>query len=303
MKKTQTFSNIDDFLTYLRISGGSYLSEIRVLRIEESTHSNFLWNTDPIKGLFYQLSFSESFQGNLVKDQKKVMPRGAFIGFVSPMHTVIMEAQPARWLGYALFFSLDFTEFSLWNSQTRRDFPFLFEESAPALPITEHARKEQYRSLFQSLYAIYHSDLENRRALLQAGLRDLIGQIQEDYPLLTSAQAPPSGSPQRVLASQFIKMANHRFADLHQARVYAAALGVTYDQLHYSVKKYWGRSPFEVLRAKLLVEAKILLEQTSLSISEIAHHLNFEEPSHFSRFFKRHTGLSPTEYLSQKFSK
>jgi len=45
-----------------------------------------------------------------------------------------------------------------------------------------------------------------------------------------------------------------------------------------------------------LTEAKVLLKQTEKTISEIAHELKFEDQSYFSRFFKKHTCVTPQEY-------
>jgi AraC family transcriptional activator of pobA len=46
----------------------------------------------------------------------------------------------------------------------------------------------------------------------------------------------------------------------------------------------------------VLMEAKALLRQTSLSISEIAFKIGKEDPSDFARFFKSKAGLTPSQY-------
>lgn len=83
---------------------------------------------------------------------------------------------------------------------------------------------------------------------------------------------------------------NRRLAD------YAAELGMTADRLNEHCKRATGVTAGHLLRHRVLTEAKRQLLFTDLSASEIAYELGFADPTHLSRFFKRYTGLSPTEF-------
>jgi AraC-like DNA-binding protein len=48
----------------------------------------------------------------------------------------------------------------------------------------------------------------------------------------------------------------------------------------------------------LVLESKVRLQNKELSIAQIAYDLDFFDPSHFGKFFKKHTGISPLEYRS-----
>lgn len=56
------------------------------------------------------------------------------------------------------------------------------------------------------------------------------------------------------------------------------------------------KSATELIAETLTLEAKVLLYQPSISISEISFVIGFEDPSYFGRFFKKQTGQTPTEY-------
>ncbi|MDR1370204.1 MAG: helix-turn-helix domain-containing protein, partial [Dysgonamonadaceae bacterium] len=51
-----------------------------------------------------------------------------------------------------------------------------------------------------------------------------------------------------------------------------------------------------------ILEIKILLQSPKLTISEIAYRLDFPNESYFSRYFKRHTGMSPRDYRTTKLN-
>ncbi|MCU7549730.1 helix-turn-helix domain-containing protein [Chitinophagaceae bacterium LB-8] len=77
---------------------------------------------------------------------------------------------------------------------------------------------------------------------------------------------------------------------------YAQLLSVTPDYLNKCVKATTGKSAHDLLSDMVLLEAKALLKQTTLSISEIAFKIGKEDPSDFTRFFKSKTSLTPSQY-------
>ncbi|KKZ84274.1 helix-turn-helix transcriptional regulator [Rhizobium phaseoli] len=77
---------------------------------------------------------------------------------------------------------------------------------------------------------------------------------------------------------------------------YAAELGVTTDRLHSICQRALGRSPIQLLHERVVQEAKLRLERSARNIQEISDSLGFRDPTYFSHFFKRKTGLSPAGY-------
>ena len=81
---------------------------------------------------------------------------------------------------------------------------------------------------------------------------------------------------------------------------YAAALNITPNHLNKIVKGATGKSPSVWIEEAILQRAKMLLSTTDLPLGEIAAMTGINDQSYFARKFKKHEGISPSEYR-QKF--
>lgn len=77
---------------------------------------------------------------------------------------------------------------------------------------------------------------------------------------------------------------------------YARDMHIRPSDLIEACKQVMGDTPSEVIRDRLLLEAKRMLTYGSSSASQIAYHLGFNDAAYFSRFFKRETKMSPIEF-------
>ena len=98
------------------------------------------------------------------------------------------------------------------------------------------------------------------------------------------------------LTMEFKRLLNYHITKEKSVRFYAAELNVTPNHLNKSVKVTLGRSASALIDEMLVLEAKVLMQKKNMSVSEIAFETGFEDVSYFGRFFKKHTGFSPTEY-------
>lgn len=83
-------------------------------------------------------------------------------------------------------------------------------------------------------------------------------------------------------------------------RFYAEQLNVSNKNLIKIVKQASGKTPHEIIDEALLKEAIVYLNTPSANISDIAFKLNFNSIAAFSRFFKKMTACSPSDYRGKK---
>ncbi len=94
----------------------------------------------------------------------------------------------------------------------------------------------------------------------------------------------------------FRKLIDQFYCEKKMPRDYAPLLFVTPNHLNALCNELLGISAGQLIRERILLEAKKMLYNTSNSISEIAYYLNFTDNSYFTKFFKKYVGISPEAF-------
>ncbi|HEY0271769.1 MAG TPA: helix-turn-helix domain-containing protein [Chitinophaga sp.] len=95
---------------------------------------------------------------------------------------------------------------------------------------------------------------------------------------------------------QFKQLIEEKFRTLKNVSDYADLLHIKPVQLNEISKQLSGITAGEHIRNRIILEARRYLYNTDLSAKEIAYQLGFEDPHYFSRFFKKYTSQSPSEF-------
>ncbi|MGI4873952.1 MAG: helix-turn-helix transcriptional regulator [Janthinobacterium lividum] len=176
----------------------------------------------------------------------------------------------------------------------------IFQPGAhPVIALT----KAEYQAVEVILQKMMHemaSDYAYKYDLLRTYLVELAHAVQKLQPAATPAR--PLAATR--LAAQFAELLERQFpldapaARLHlrTAKAYADALAVHVVHLNRVLKEATGHTTTTLLGNRLAHEAKLLLQQTTHNVSEIADRLGFTDAAHFCTFFKRHTGLTPGDF-------
>lgn len=103
-------------------------------------------------------------------------------------------------------------------------------------------------------------------------------------------------SKKQVLSQKFEQLVDKLYVDSKNVSDYASQLNVTPNYLTTIVKEVTGKTAKDVIQTRLFIESKTMLSFTSLDVAEIAYQLNFQEPTHFTRFFKKYSGTTPNKF-------
>lgn len=98
------------------------------------------------------------------------------------------------------------------------------------------------------------------------------------------------------LAEKFIALVEQHFKDERFLEFYARKLEVSSKHLSRCVKDVTGYSPVDWIDRFVILEAKVLLRSTNMSVQQISDELNFANQSFFGKYFKKHVGRSPKEF-------
>lgn len=101
---------------------------------------------------------------------------------------------------------------------------------------------------------------------------------------------------------KFRSLIDRNFRNQHSLKHYANEIGVTVGQLSRMCREVLGCSSLELINARILQEAQRELVYTSVPIKQLASELGFDDDAYFSRFFRKHTGVSPKKYRSNSLA-
>lgn len=107
-------------------------------------------------------------------------------------------------------------------------------------------------------------------------------------------------SASRKLFNGFCKLLSENCRKYHEVRFYADKLCITPYYLSRITHRIFAVSPKELIDRQIIMEIKSLLTTSEMTIKEIAVEYNFESSSYLGRYFRRHTGMTPSEYRRQK---
>jgi len=201
--------------------------------------------------------------------------------------------------GIFLFFEGEFLDQFFNDSFFIFKFDFFHSIDKPSYV---NLSSEQFNSVF-GLFKDIHSDIKQFRSDSEHYIRSLLYHLLIKLNRFYADQHQAHGSVNKNLNFlRFRQMLEQHIKHRHSVQEYADALNISRTHLNKLSKLYLGNTSKEVIRARLLLEAKKEILYSQKDISEIAHDLNFSDPPNFFRFFRQLTGRSPQKYRKD-FSK
>ena len=192
--------------------------------------------------------------------------------------------------GYFCHFDIEIFNKKPFSHDILSEFSFLKYIGNPVIHIPRESMPQILWIIKQLEYEYSKISLENFNLICSylLTLFYLINQFTVD--------STPSKSKAAILTQRYKDALMEHIYDLNTVSDYASLLKVSHNYLNRCLKQTIGRTALNLIIEMQLIEAKTLLRQSELNIGEIAFRLTKKNPSDFSRFFKSHTGLTPSEY-------
>lgn len=105
---------------------------------------------------------------------------------------------------------------------------------------------------------------------------------------------------QADLFQRFVALVHEHCTEQREVAFYADQLCISTRYLSTIIRSVAHSTAKEFIDRSVVLEIKMLLGSTELSVQEIAYRLHFPDQSYLGRFFKKHTGVSPTEFRNAK---
>ena len=178
---------------------------------------------------------------------------------------------------------------------------FASQKEHPVFHLTDDEVKE-LTNFFMGIKGAVESDdyfkVDITKRLLAAYLYKLGSILYRHRPELQAEAAKPL-KREEILFKEFIRLVSEHHRKERRVDFYADQLFLSSKHFSTVIKKVSGKTAGQWIDEYVILEAKTLLKYSAMSIQEVAYYMNFPNPSFFGKYFKHHTGLSPSEYKAQ----
>ncbi|TLV02507.1 helix-turn-helix domain-containing protein [Dyadobacter luticola] len=174
----------------------------------------------------------------------------------------------------------------------------VFNGNAQSVFKLDEREKLHFEGIFQKMLAEQASVYTHKYDLLFLYVLECIHGAMKLQPATEprpqNAAASLVRSFKDLLASQFPIAYPHQQIGLRSPQQFADKLAVHTNYLNRVVKEVTGKTTSQLLTERLMQEAHALVIHSNWTIGQISYSLGFDEPTHFARAFRNHTGVPPS---------
>jgi len=244
---------------------------------------------------FYKITLV-SGNSNYHFADKTVELRGHALFFANPLVPYTWEPLDDNQTGVFCIFTEAFLQRQL--GALPQELP-MFRPGGQPVYILSDEQLAALRPLFEKMLTELNSDYAYKYDLLRTYVMELVHSALKLQPATTLYHDSTAATR---IASLFAELLERQFpiespgqrVRLRSAESFAGQLAVHVNHLNRALKEVTGKTTTQLIARRLTQEAHALLKHTPWNVAEISYCLGFEEPAHFSNFFRKQTGVPPT---------
>ncbi len=275
-----------------------YGSELLVDLIRLETLDKYITNDRSHFLTYYDITLIQDGQGELILDNHVYVIQKNRVICSSPMQIRQWKIKSMP-KGLVLIFEDEFLSTFFNDSDFVKKLNFFHTiMTEPILSLSDSENSYLENLLLSIEKEILHLSNRNKH-ILRALLYQTLAWLDSVY---TKQDNPDTKTVNNNFILQFKNLVDDFYDREHSVNFYAEKLNISPGYLNDLVKKDIKVSAKQFIQNRIILEAKRLLRYSSLSISEIAWKLNFNDDSYFMRAFKNKTGFTPGFYRNIKDS-
>jgi AraC family transcriptional activator of pobA len=228
---------------------------------------------------------------------KSIEINGSALVFTNPLIPFFWERVGEGHSGYVCVFTESFFN----HFGAIKSYP-VFQSVEVGITALNNDEVKLFNPLFLRMFNELQGNYIYKYDLMRSLLLEVVHAAQKIKPALGNLFSGSNASERiaamfaELLERQFPVELTNQVIRLNTPAAFAEHLNVHVNHLNKALKEITGQTTSQLISSRILQEAKILLKSTNWSIAEIAWSLAFEEPNHFSSFFKTRAQLTPQKF-------
>lgn len=296
MADIYTFSGINELHEATDTLQRAVLADFNIYRNEDADKT-CRQSMDVHRCNFFQVAIDRQSSYSLYREADRLDTSANTIYFVGAGKLTSWQTEPGKrtWQGYSIIFKPEFLSIGNNNCNCRKEFPFLRADDTACLSIDP-----QEKAIFELCERMLHEQ-SNRPPdpnILRHYLFTFLYTLRRMYKVQHAINAKLP-SREAEIAGRFEELLYEGDFTGRSIHSYAAQLFVSPQYLAEATRNVYGMTAKRMIMGKVLDDAKALLIQTNLTLTEIALKLNFTDTSNFIKFFKKLSGEGPSDFRSR----
>ena len=243
---------------------------------------------------YFDISISKHDKGVLMVGSESYTNLDNTISFIPPgqlfsYHIPDGESQTE---GICIMFKSSFFQGNndIYNIISR--FPFFNIRTIPLYKLDKQQQDRLY-NLFEEIHTEYDKNDYASKEIIYSYLLIILNMINR---IIFKDLEPVEFTRHTRVAVQFENIVMRNVLRSNNISDYSRHMNISEVYLRECVRKTTGKSPKQIINNHRILNAKALLHQSSMTVSEISFKLGFDEPTNFIKFFKRYTSITPKQF-------
>lgn len=253
----------------------------------------------PHKHSFYHLVYFAKDAGTHSIDFVHFRAKAGQLYFMIPgqVHSWAFDKDPG---GYIVNFSEQYIQALVADPRYLDRFSFFSGIAAEQVIHISKIKQKEIEQLLEKIVKEGNSHNDGKDDMVRTMLLQLFILVSR---CSGHAQKGNPAGYNSVILRNFQKLVELHYKKKKLTKEYAALLYITPNHLNALCKDITGRPAGELIRERVILEAKRLLVNAKMSVAEIAAELSFADNSYFSKFFKKYTGVTPEMFRNPLIKK